>query len=74
MSKNTSFNKIIHFSTQFSAVLTIIIVKIYLNSIFTNDLKRKYFFRKMFIVKDLVSLRQSWHIDSLGSCAYMLKA
>ena len=27
-----------------------------LNSAFTNDLKRKEFFRKMFIVADLVSL------------------
>ena len=25
---------------------------------FTNDLKRKYFFRKMFIVTDLVSLKR----------------
>ena len=56
-SKNTSFNKMIHFCLQFSAVLTIFIVKInLLNSIFTNDLKRKYFFRKMFIAADLVSL------------------
>ena len=28
-----------------------------LNSTFTNDLKRKYFFRKMFIVADLASLK-----------------
>ena len=32
------------------------IVKTSLNSIFTNDLKRKDFFRKIFIVTDLVSL------------------
>ena len=31
---------------QFSAVLKIFIVKTYLNSTFTNDLKRKYFFSK----------------------------
>ena len=42
----TCFYKIIHFSMQFSAVLDIFIVKKYLNSIFTNDLKRKYFFSK----------------------------
>ena len=41
---------------QLSAVLNIFIVKTELNSIFTNDLKRKYFFLKMFIVTDLVSL------------------
>ena len=35
------FDKIIHFSMQFSAVLNIFIVKIELNSTFTNDLKRK---------------------------------
>ena len=45
---------------QLSAVLNIFIVKTKLNSIFTNDLKRKYFFfRKMFIVTDLVSLSVS---------------
>ena len=31
---------------QFSAVLNIFIVKTQLNSTFTNDLKRKYFFSK----------------------------
>ena len=42
---------------QFSVVLNIFIVKTKLNSIFKNDLKRKYFFRKKnFIVTDLVSL------------------
>ena len=41
---------------QFSAELTIFIVKTYLNSIFTSDLKRKLNFSKMFIVTDLVSL------------------
>ena len=40
------FYKIIHFSMQFSAVLNMFIVKIYLNSIFTNDLKRKEIFSK----------------------------
>ena len=35
------FDKIIHFSMQFSAVLNIFIVKTWLNSTFTNDLKRK---------------------------------
>ena len=43
---------------QLSAVLNIFIVKTELNSIFTNDLKRKFFFRKMFTVTDLVSLMQ----------------
>ena len=42
---------------QFLAVLNIFIVKTYLNSIFTNDLKRKDCFRKMFKVKDLASLK-----------------
>ena len=45
---------------QFSAVLNIFIVKTELNSIFTNDLKRKYSFRKVFIVTDLVSLKVSF--------------
>ena len=35
------FDKIIHFSMHFSAVLNIFIVKTQLNSTFTNDLKRK---------------------------------
>ena len=48
---------------QFSAVLNMFIVKTYLNSIFTNDLKRKYFFRKMFIVTDLVSLRKEFALS-----------
>ena len=41
---------------QFSAVENRFIVKLKLNSAFTNDLKRKYFFRKKFIVTDLVTL------------------
>ena len=41
---------------QFSAVLNIFIEKTYLNSTFTNDLKRTYFFRKMFIVTDSVNM------------------
>ena len=41
---------------QFSAIVHRFIVKKQLNSTFTNDLKRKDFFRKMFIVADLVSL------------------
>ena len=42
---------------QFSAVLNIFIVKTYLNSTFTNDLKRKYFFfRKIFIVTEYAAL------------------
>ena len=32
---------------QFSAVLNIFIVKTKLNSIFTNDLKKKYFFSRL---------------------------
>ena len=43
---------------QFSAIVNRFIVKTYLNSVFTNDLKRNdIFFRKMFIVADLVSLK-----------------
>ena len=44
--KKHLFYKIIHFSMQFSAVLNMFIVKTYLNSIFTNDLKRKENFSK----------------------------
>ena len=40
------FYKIIHFSMQFSAVLNMFIVKTYLNSIFTDDLKRNENFSK----------------------------
>ena len=50
--KNTCFYKIIHFSMQFSDALNIFIAKTLLNPIFTNDLKRKYFFFE----KDLASL------------------
>ena len=57
--KNTCFYKIIHFSMQFSAIVNRFIVKTKLNSAFTNDLKKKNkIFRKMFIVADLVSLKQ----------------
>ena len=43
---------------QFSAVEIRFIVSTYLNSTFTNDLKRKYFFfEKMFIVTDYAALR-----------------
>ena len=41
---------------QFSAVLNIFIVKTKLNSTFTNDLKRKYFFSKMSIVTEYAAL------------------
>ena len=41
---------------QFSAIVNRFIVKTYLYSAFTNDLKRKEIFQKMFIVADLVSL------------------
>ena len=41
---------------QLSAVRNIFIVKTQLSSIFTNDLNR-FFFSKMFIVTDLVSLK-----------------
>ena len=41
---------------QFSAVLNILFVKTYLNSTFTNDLKRKENFRKMFIVTEYAAL------------------
>ena len=56
--KYTCFYKIIHFSVQFSAIVHRFIVKTQLNSTFTNNLKRKdFFFRKMFIVADLVPLK-----------------
>ena len=35
------FYKITHFSVQFSAIVNRFIVKTYLNSTFTNDLKKK---------------------------------
>ena len=54
--KKHLFYKIIHFSMQFSAVLNMFIVKTYLNSIFTNDLKRIFFFRKMFKVTEYAAL------------------
>ena len=53
---------------QFSAIVNRFIVKTLLNSAFTNDLKRKdFFFGKMFIVADLVSLiklhlRKAWYL------------
>ena len=46
MRKKHLFDKIIHFSMQFSAVLNIFIVKTKLYSTFTNDLKRKENFPK----------------------------
>ena len=42
---------------QFSAVLNMFIVKTYLNSIFTHDLKEKKIFRKMFKVTEYAALR-----------------
>ena len=42
---------------RFSAVLSIFIVKAKLNSTFTNDLKRKDFFRKMFKVTEYAALK-----------------
>ena len=44
---------------QFSAIVNRFIVKTKLNVAFTNGLKRKDFFRKMFIVADLVSLKKA---------------
>ena len=44
--KKTCFYKIIHFSMQFSAKVNRFIVKTYLNSAFTNDLKRNFIFEK----------------------------
>ena len=43
---------------QFSAVLNMFIVKTYLNSIFTNGLKRKKIFRKMFKVTEYAALKR----------------
>ena len=43
---------------QFSAILNRFIVKTYLNSTFTNDLKKNQKNRKMIIVADLVSLKR----------------
>ena len=42
---------------QFSAVVNRFIVKTYLNSTFTNDLKENKKNQKMFIAADLVSLK-----------------
>ena len=57
------FDKIIHFSMQFSSVLNIFIVKTWSNSTFTNDLKKKKkFFRKMFIVTEYAALIKYCHI------------
>ena len=56
--KTQLFYKIIHFSMQSSAVVNRFIVKTYLNSAFTNDVKRKKN-RKMFKVSDLVPLTES---------------
>ena len=39
-------------------------MKTYLNSIFTNDLKRKAFFRKMLIVTDLFFLNKANYSDT----------
>ena len=53
---------------QFSAVENRFIVKTYLNSTLSNDLKRNFFFRKMFIVTDLVTLNVTcfvWFVSSL---------
>ena len=52
---------------QFSAIVNRFIVETYLNSAFTNDLKRKGFFRKMFIVADLVSLSDHSKTDKTKS-------
>ena len=41
---------------QFSAIVNRFIVKTYFNSALTNDLKRKYFFRKMFKVTNYAAL------------------
>ena len=46
---------------QFSAVEIRFIVTTYLNSTFTNDLKRIFFFRKNFIVTDYAAL--TFHIE-----------
>ena len=52
--QHTCFYKIIHFSVQVLAKVNRFVVKTYLNSTFTNDLKKN---RKMLIVADLVSLK-----------------
>ena len=53
---------------QFSAVQNIFIVKTLLNSTFTNDLKKKNFFRKMFIVTEYAALTGKESI--LVACNY----
>ena len=55
--KYTCFDKIIHFFMQFSAVEIRFIVTIYLYSTFANDLKRIFFFEKMFIVTEYAALK-----------------
>ena len=42
--KNTCYYKIIHFSMQFTAIVNRFILKTELNSAFTNDLKKNFFF------------------------------
>ena len=55
--KYTCFYKIIHFFMQFSAVEIRFTVTTYLYFTFANDFKRKYFFRKMFIVTEYAALK-----------------
>ena len=54
--KTHLFNKRIHFSVQFSAIVNRLIVKTYLNSTFTNDLKENKKFRKISKVTDYAAL------------------
>ena len=55
---------------QFSAVLNMFIVKTYLNSVFTNDLKMKENFSKMFKVTEYAALRVSTVLTQIspGDC------
>ena len=48
---------------QFSAVEIRFIVTTYFYSTFANDLKRKYFFRKMFIVTEYAALTPSAYFE-----------
>ena len=51
---------------QFLAVEIRFIVTTLLYSTFTNDLKRKYFFRKMFIVTEYAALNKAIGIINLA--------
>ena len=62
--KITCLYEIIHFSMHFQLYCTYLLWK-HINYIFTNDLKRIFFFEKMLKVTDLVSLNCDKKVFSL---------